>query len=712
MIDRMLVALYTLLGLLPLGALPALFYLLVFGHNHRVDAASARACIAMRARTPMRGRILMHDLVLSVTVANGVLLAVMVVLGLLGWFRLWMVGGLTLALLVAPTPLWRRLFAPEAAYRGCQFIRGSAALTREHQQLLVLFLLFSLGVLAIRRYPYHSDTWGKYLGAGATVAETGRIPSLDMAALQVDYTNAPLVMLYTAWEFSFWGRDDRVARAIPVYFTTVTLLLLFAWGNAAHSCSIPSPRPTPTQRRTTRGVGSGTWRTEYVQCTVDAASVPDRAGGQDVFPHLVTALLIGSQAFLRSFVGIIQEPPLLFFVTLAFYFLWRYSRPGRSLTNCKRSSRATQVDYGLAIIACTCALLTKFSAPIPILLIGFALLIGHPADGGHPRQLVPKLAWGALLSWPATLWLGRNWAIWGNPIYPQLEHLLGCPGRLHELTLLSSQIASVNLQAAWISPAAFLLDMALTFPFAPLAAVRMVRERKHPLTWILVVWGLATLAFLLVTGARWLERYFYGGIGLYALYAALGALDIRAHVLWRTLGQNASAPGAQREPLPRWVSPALVSLLMLALLVSLYLKHPVPYAGRPYEEATVSYFQAHVPEGETVTLLVDASLVTWYDPARAYRQWRFHDLPFLLATDGHFDPEQDAAYLHDELARVGVLYVYSSPQRKTRPHFWEEVAGHPEYFEPVLDAYGAHLWRVRADESTELVAGTLRLRDG
>ena len=111
----------------------------------------------------------------------------------------------------------------------------------------------------------------------------------------------------------------------------------------------------------------------------------------------------------------------------------------------------------------------------------------------------------------------------------------------------------------------------------------------------------------------------------------------------------------------------------------------------------LDYVKAHVPAGETCTVLIDARIVTWYDPARVYRQWRFHDLPFLLATNGEFDLEGDAAYFREELVKAGVQYVYSSPQRKTRPHFWDEVLSHPDHFERVLTIDGASLSRVRAN---------------
>jgi hypothetical protein len=210
---------------------------------------------------------------------------------------------------------------------------------------------------------------------------------------------------------------------------------------------------------------------------------------------------------------------------------------------------------------------------------------------------------------------------------------------------------------------------------------------------------------------------------LYALYAALGALDLwpkadKEHPADIIHAIAISIEGVQERWFSlrgvgriqnirrRWAPPVLVGSLMAILLVALYVMHPVPYALRPYEEAVLGYLRAHTPDGctsggDTVILLVDTRLITWYVEGTGrpstcgYRQWRFHDVPFLLATDGQFDLTGDAACLYGELARAGVSYVYSSPQRKTRPHFWQEVAGHPEFFEPVLEAYGAQLWRVR-----------------
>ncbi|MBN1993487.1 MAG: hypothetical protein JW953_12370 [Anaerolineae bacterium] len=591
MTEYLLLLLNTLLGLIWLLALPLLFHGIAFGYSRRFQ----------------------HVLV-SVLVANTILLTVMIGLGLAGWFYLWSVGG-TALVLVAALACCRRFFLSPT-------FNGGPEINYHHILVLTLFLLFCLGALFIRHYPYHSDTWSKYLGAGAEVAYTGRIPTLDLTRLELGYSNAPLMMLYNAWEFSLWGRNDEFSRGIPVFFSTLTLLLLIGWG-AEHTSAKAAP-------------------------------------------YLLAGVLIISQAFFRSFIGIIQEPPLLFSVTAMFYWLERYFN-GKSL-----------VSYAMLAMAAGLAVLSKFSAPIPVALV---LVI---ALAVQPRRLPVKLLLGVIATLPALLWLGRNALVWGNPLYPFMVSLFPTHEPIRTLSLLGAAMTGDILQIAWVSPLAFIKDMALSFTLAPLAVVIMIRCRKQPLPWIVALAVLLTFLFLVVTGARWLERYFYPYVAVYALY---GGLAVIAIVVWaqKRIARCLSWP---------WFALGL-ALLMAFELGVLYLKHPVPYYAEPHHLAVQEYFQTHAPEGNTVNVLVYHSFVHWYDQKRAYRLTRFWDPDFIFLTNREFDVSGDGEYLYQKLKQARVDYIYFAPVPNPYPQFWDTIARDDQHFELVLDKFGARIWKLK-----------------
>ena len=124
--------------------------------------------------------------------------------GLAGVFNFWTATGLALVLLVVARWGMNRWPRPRSPVRA----------TRTEIVVLALFLLFALGGLAIRRYPYAPD-WRRYMSGGADLVESGGIAALDLVGGDLGYSNAPVTMLLDGYVFGAWGSTTSSPAGSP-----------------------------------------------------------------------------------------------------------------------------------------------------------------------------------------------------------------------------------------------------------------------------------------------------------------------------------------------------------------------------------------------------------------------------------------------------------------------------------------------------------------
>jgi len=583
---------HTTLGLLTLIVYPLLVQLWFFGPSRDATQWSASALIG------------------SATLTVACLLT-----GLAGIFNFW--TATVLALVLICLTRWGIKQWPRLSVLG-EGLLTEPRIGRTEIAVLVLFFLFALGGLIIRRYPYNSDTFRKYLGGGADLLENRHIATLNLEEGNLGYSNAPVAMLFNGYIFSLWGINDEFSRGIPVFFTLLTVLLLMAWA-----------------------------KEEGPQVAVIAA----------------VGAFAASQVIFRSYIAILQEPPLLFFTTHLFYWFRRLLQ------------HRTMTDYAFLVLAAAMAMLSKYSALIPVVLVGGAGLLTAPRSWRH------RLAYVLLYASPTLLWLGRNWLIWGNPIYPFLDGIFH--SNLYTYGLLSAEIVAPYIAQNWVPLGGLLKDLALSFTFIPFALMAWWPRRRQVWVWLYLACFALVLVMLRLQGSRSLERYFYFCTGVYAVYAGVGITTVYQHLI------------ARRWSLPQGVWLTGLALLLVAELAMLYWKHPVPYyLEQRYEHVVLEYLQRHVPPGGTVTVLGDSGLVTWYDRERDYNIWRFHTISYLIRSQGKCAMESPARELHDCLAQAGVEYLYRPPGESVYQEFWETVSATPDYFFLVLDAEGARVWQV------------------
>ena len=251
-----------------------------------------------------------------------------------------------------------------------------------------------------------------------------------------------------------------------------------------------------------------------------------------------------------------------------------------------------------------------------ILLAGF--LAGSAAACKYPALLfvvLPLAVWSGFAGWKFNwkhaslfslavvcacgLWLGKNWALAGNPVYPlvfggktrtaekteQWNRAHQVPrdehGRRYSVAQAANSFQQVVWRSLWLSPL-----------LIPLAVMTFVSSRRRRLAWMMaamvlyfmVVWWLAT---------HRIDRFWVPVLPIVALLAGMGAVwSTQRH--WRLIAATVLLCGL------------LANLLFLGSLEQLRRDQRV---GK-YEDSRVNAFQRYlngvVPKGQAVLLVGDA----------------------------------------------------------------------------------------------------------
>jgi len=195
-----------------------------------------------------------------------------IVLGAVGLFHLWLLGPLLLGCFLGARVLFGGIPSTEKGKKG--------DITKLHLIFILVAVVFALLLSQIRPLRFSSDSYGKYMGLGRIIAVTHTLPVVDPETLENSHSSrSPVTALHSALLFALLKADGQIARGTPLYFFILTVLLLMGWGYEAKGLL-----------------------------------------GSFVFPIVA----LGSLYFLHMIISVTQEPPILFFSTLSFYYLRHY----------------------------------------------------------------------------------------------------------------------------------------------------------------------------------------------------------------------------------------------------------------------------------------------------------------------------------------------------------------------------------------------------
>ena len=341
----------------------------------------------------------------------------------------------------------------------------------------------------------------------------------------------------------------------------------------------------------------------------------------------------------------LAEPPVMFFFTLALYFLWRLS------TGAGASAALWMgVSLGLAGLARTNA---WFVAPLLL-----PWLLAPSAPGGTPLRSAVRgslarvglFAAGACLV--ASPWLIRNWIVAGSPFFSlHSYYLLPSSGGIEKWDLSVPWVSDFvspldyardHLPLIWAKWRQNVLNLALDFPFfagtrlLPVVALAAVvvpvgKQLRRSAGFVFAAYALSALVVSLTD--VYFDKYYYHFLPAMILLAAAAT--------WTLLGR------AFREP---WRAVAFaVAIVLMANLPGIASRgRLVRMLGQEYSREQLAFVADHTPE-EAVILSDQSEAVAWVANRRSIR------LHFERLPDGR--PTLGALRISDEFLPIDAVYL-------------------------------------------------------
>jgi len=487
-----------------------------------------------------------------------------------------------------------------------------------HILILILFVAFSMIQSQLRPDAFSSDSYAKYLGRGHHIALEHHHPVVNSDNLEYSHnSSSPVAYLYTGFIFSSLFTHEQLARGMPIYFMTLTLLLVMAWGDII------------------TGLNTGL---------------------------LAVAITLSSFYFLRSSIAVMQEPALLFFTTLTFYYLF----------NCIK--RPTFKSIFMIFGALSLALLSKES----ILIVAVIVFIGIIFSVKKTIGVHKIFLYSIIGSLPILFWFSKNYYYWGNPVFPHLEIIF--KSHFYDLVKLSQDIVKPSVDSAQVPLGRFLFLFIATFPFILFAIRYCIKYWHEDQIKIISIAFVLTLLYLLVYNGRWLVRYLVHFIGIYSIVSAVSLSEYKnkARYLY---------------------NPTSITIISIMFMMA-WLYHVSSLV--PYKQAKGSRFEVmdflnqHTSGSKVVKIMGNEDLpaVNWYmRDKKIYHSYRFHDIDFLKINGGALRVA-DVSSIYEQLSKINVKYVYAANRPITNDLFYSKISNGSKYFNLVFDSGGAKIWEL------------------
>jgi len=549
----------------------------------------------------------------SVLIAEYVFITAAIVLGTAGFFYWWLLLPLLLGCFYGARVLSWRFHAGED--------RNTGKITQVHVFFILAFVVFALLLSQIRPVRFSSDSYGKYMGLGRIIAVTHTLPVVDPETLENSHSSrAPVTALHSALLFALLKAHGQIARGTPLYFFILTVLLLMGWGYEAKGLV-----------------------------------------GSFVFPIVA----LGSLYFLHMIISVTQEPPVLFFSTLSFYYLRHYL------------SERSILSLFYLVAAVSLGLLSKES----MLAVACITLIGLVASCRSRQEFVRLVFCGLLFSFPVIMWFARNYYYWGNPVFPFFENFF--TSWFYDYTLLGRTISAPIIRGADLTSLQFVKAFMLTFPLILFAVSHVVRHWEEDYVKVVFVALLVTFIFLVSGGLRWLVRYLVLFLGVYAAFAGMEVIRIKERFF----------------PRVRWQFILGVAGILIVTGFSVHASRLPSYKQtKGYRFKVMEYFERETPNKKVLRFFGNETLdlATWYSrTGKVYMVYRLHDLRFIKLIGGKLDFMRGTNYLHKEFKKAGIEYVYFVKRKDPYEQIFRNIEGDQSRFKLIYENGQAKVWKLR-----------------
>jgi len=343
--------------------------------------------------------------------------------------------------------------------------------------------------------------------------------------------------------------------------------------------------------------------------------------------------------------------------------------------------------------------LTKDSGMVISVLL-FCILIIETKN----KNEIYKLSIFPLLHIPNILWALRNVYYFNNPVYPLFTSIFK-----------NSVYANLPYIATWGAHLPTSQEMAITFficfPAFLFTLFYMFKNRRNAEVKYLVACFVIFLFFLHIHGGRLLIRYLYPFLGVFALYAGIEISRLYDKIPIRIIKEKKNA---------------IIKIVLTILCVMIIMIPSIPnflsdIKNSNYRSAvdSINYnsFDPREPDisikkelnvvenlqnnekRKNLIILADYDLVNnWYGE---YTSIRLTDRLFLILNHNinkePFDVTKNSTYLYNNLKKIGIDYIYDSPERKrgSIDILFDKINQDPAHFELVYNKDGHRLWKMK-----------------
>lgn len=344
-------------------------------------------------------------------------------------------------------------------------------------------------------------------------------------------------------------------------------------------------------------------------------------------------ILFTNATFVRTSTGILQDVPLMFFSTIAFYSLFAFS---------KKNSKFSLI---LLAISCSLASLSKPSGIIISFLI-FILVL--------PKAKINAF-WFVLAFIPVSIWISRNYFLYGMPLPPFLGSLFNSPySKYFESPMIWTSIEELRKKV--------LIHFFIILPTIVFSSLHIIRNIKDTsIQYFLFLFF--SFAIFITFFAYPSSRYFLPFFGYLSYFAGVQFNNLRL----------------------KFKKEISVSVLVLIILVS-------SCPSQKGEWESLALFKE-----DKIVLGVASNILIWHGNLTVFEPESF---VFRILNDGWFDYTQDANYYFELCKRLNIGYIFDNPKGDMPDVHYALLSkvlikiDESPLFELIYDDYGIRIWRI------------------
>jgi len=392
------------------------------------------------------------DFIDLIVVLSYYLFFVLLVLSLFGLFNIYWISG---ALLV----MFFFVFV----------FRQQIKFSKYYLYFFIFVPLFFIGFILFKGY-FTGDALNYWLPWAKEIVLQGQMPDFLLNIPAFINCRMPFLPLLFAAVFVFLPFKEIFVVAIPLFFMSATVLLLYKWLRE-------------------KGVNK-----QYL-----------------IF---VVLLFLANPVTIKYGWDLIQESLIIFFFTVFFYYFEKYQENKSNFYFC------------LILFSFVLALASKLTGLILIFPLIRVLFKNKIPQGKYWFYYF-------LILFPVILWFVRNLIVYSNPMSLIAPFNDLFEGRYSELIrntfFLYSQHAPAQFNNIFVRFGFIIKDVLFVFPFILLSFYEFWRERKNQ---YIIFIALFLLALAIVyNGPGTVTRYLYPLIGILLIYALKGLVHLKSRIL-------------------------------------------------------------------------------------------------------------------------------------------------------------------------------------